>query len=942
MRNLKGIVILLAVFLMAGFCSADIIINEIMQNPSAVGDGDGEWFELYNDGDMDVDIEGWIFADADGDSSVIANGGPLVIAAGGYLVLGNNADFATNGGVNVDYEYAGWYLSNGADEVIIYDDIGVEMDFVYYDGGPEFPDPTGASMHLTDPALDNNVGANWAESMSAWPGGDGDFGTPGMANSFVAPPDIVINEIMQNPSIVSDANGEWFELYNNGDTDVDINGWSITDADSDSQVVDNGGPLMITAGGYLVLGVNADMMTNGGVEIDYQYDGGSWFLSNGADEVIIYDAMGTEVDMVYYDGGPEFPDPTGASMYLIDVNLDNNVGANWAESDQPWPGGDGDYGTPGAQNAMDRPTELLNLGFEDWTDDVLDEWVFEGDVATTVSQEDVNVAEGMYAATVNWTDMSTPKLTQLVYDPVGGDSFTFGIMVYDNDISSYAMVEITYMDAEGGVVVGGEFSSDMTWDNEDWQLLTVDVVVPEGADNVEFALCFYPDELWNGSAMLSVDGAFMGTAYTNEYIQLNADDLLGSNVIATGIVTQPNGVVADDRTDAYFQDETSYGIMMYDPDLLAGEGLDRGDEIMVVGTVADYFGVTEIVDFVWFELSSGNPMPDAMEFTTGDFIDAQAWEGVWAEITGILNNDPEEGSYNLYIDDGSGEATARINGDAGLDLTGYVMGDEITVRGVIDLYFGGTQVTPSLQEDIGALAGSPLILTATPWLEQPWVGPNGGMFRWDAYVENTSEETVTFDAWTALILPDGTEYGTLDLFEDLALVGGATLEASPAQSVPGFAPNGIYTYIARVGQYDGDEVEAEASFQFAKLPLEGPTVGTFNNGEGWVLTDWFEMDELDVPGMELNLPKEYALDKVYPNPFNPTTTITMSLPEIAKVKIVVVNTLGQQVAVLANGYQDAGYHNYTFNASGLASGIYFVQATVPGQLNEMRKIVLMK
>jgi predicted extracellular nuclease len=55
-----------------------------------------------------------------------------------------------------------------------------EIDRVAYDGGPTFPDPTGAAMALADPALDNNVGANWCTAST--PYGDGDLGTPGTPN----------------------------------------------------------------------------------------------------------------------------------------------------------------------------------------------------------------------------------------------------------------------------------------------------------------------------------------------------------------------------------------------------------------------------------------------------------------------------------------------------------------------------------------------------------------------------------------------------------------------------------------------------------------------------------------------------------------------------------------------------------------------------------------
>ncbi|UCH26910.1 MAG: lamin tail domain-containing protein, partial [Trueperaceae bacterium] len=85
--------------------AGDVVINEIMQNPSAVPDSDGEWFELVNTTGSAIDIDGWTIRDDDSDSHVINNGGPLIVPAGGFLVLGNNADAGTNGGVTVGYQY---------------------------------------------------------------------------------------------------------------------------------------------------------------------------------------------------------------------------------------------------------------------------------------------------------------------------------------------------------------------------------------------------------------------------------------------------------------------------------------------------------------------------------------------------------------------------------------------------------------------------------------------------------------------------------------------------------------------------------------------------------------------------------------------------------------------------------------------------------------------
>jgi predicted extracellular nuclease len=231
-----------------------------------------------------------------------------------------------------------------------------------YDGVSSFA-PGGASR-IPD-GVDTDTAADWMRNdfdLAGIPGFEGTpvageaLNTPGAPNvAFVFVPPIVINEIMQNPAAVFDSEGEWFELYNAGTSDVDINGWTIRDDGIDSHVISNGGPLLVPAGGYLVLGNNADSGTNGGAPVGYQYS--SFFLSNGDDEVVLEDGSGIEVDRVNYDGGPVFPDPTGASMALTDPALDNNAGENWCESSTPF--GAGDKGTPGALNECDTTVEPL-------------------------------------------------------------------------------------------------------------------------------------------------------------------------------------------------------------------------------------------------------------------------------------------------------------------------------------------------------------------------------------------------------------------------------------------------------------------------------------------------------------------------------------------------------------------------------------------------------
>lgn len=165
---------------------AGVIIDEIMQNPSAVSDTRGEWFEMFNSSATGVDLFHWRIADLGSNSHVIND--HVSVPGNGYLVLGRRA--ADNGGVTPGYVYGGDIsLGNGADELLLFNATGVEMDRVEWDGGPAFPDPTGASMALLDPGLDNNVGSNWVVSTAAF--GAGDLGTPGAANFAAATPDPV-------------------------------------------------------------------------------------------------------------------------------------------------------------------------------------------------------------------------------------------------------------------------------------------------------------------------------------------------------------------------------------------------------------------------------------------------------------------------------------------------------------------------------------------------------------------------------------------------------------------------------------------------------------------------------------------------------------------------------------------------------------------------------
>lgn len=92
---------------------------------------------------------------------------------------------------------------------------------------------------------------------------------------------------------------------------------------------------------------------------------------------------------------------------------------------------------------------------------------------------------------------------------------------------------------------------------------------------------------------------------------------------------------------------------------------------------------------------------------------------------------------------------------------------------------------------------------------------------------------------------------------------------------------------------------------------------------------------------EQGVPAEFRLDQNYPNPFNPVTTISYGLARRTAVSLSVYNILGQHVATLAEGVQNAGFYKVTFDGSRLASGVYWYRLEAQSFVS-VRKLVVLK
>ena len=87
--------------------------------------------------------------------------------------------------------------------------------------------------------------------------------------------------------------------------------------------------------------------------------------------------------------------------------------------------------------------------------------------------------------------------------------------------------------------------------------------------------------------------------------------------------------------------------------------------------------------------------------------------------------------------------------------------------------------------------------------------------------------------------------------------------------------------------------------------------------------------------------KAYSVSNSYPNPFNPSTSFSVELSSAANVSVNVYNIMGQLVDVLAEGNLSAQTYNFTWNAEGLSSGVYFIKTQVGADVHT-QKVMLMK
>jgi hypothetical protein len=281
---------------------------------------------------------------------------------------------------------------------------------------------------------------------------------------------------------------------------------------------------------------------------------------------------------------------------------------------------------------------------------------------------------------------------------------------------------------------------------------------------------------------LSVGILFADNEIQISEIQTHIDQYEGQQVTIEGIVTIGAGVLHASQFKAYVEDNSGYGIEIFDYSLTAQYQTDfvQGAKINITGTVENYVGsngdeTTEIKDFTYTVISTENDVPfenktisQLLSYSTNEIAQI---EGKRVSFEGVLSEDPyyAGGGYNINVTNDNGQSvTARVWDTTQIDVSSFTQGLPLKVYGVIGSYHQNIQIIPGYDSDLVILLTEPQIKSViftpnNPFIDQE-ITVRANVIDYDGTLESVKlfYKVQGDDEFTSVDMESGTYYqGTI-------------------------------------------------------------------------------------------------------------------------------------------------------------------------------------
>jgi hypothetical protein len=390
-------------------------------------------------------------------------------------------------------------------------------------------------------------------------------------------------------------------------------------------------------------------------------------------------------------------------------------------------------------------------------------------------------------------------------------------------------------------------------------------------------------------------------------------DLIGSRVTIHGIVTSGDYVFQPGNADFYVQDATG-GVDCFQYTIIPGTV--EGDEVIVSGVIDQYRGKTELAgpNLAVETLSTGNPVSPLDHICTVNYAinhgeELEGWYGGIQHVTKVSGTWPALNSNaNIVITDDGGMSQIVLYIDRDTDVDGSPEPEwPVDIAGIFSQYDASTPPDSGYELIPRGLCD---------------FYPNGSL-----PVELVSFEATGGDRQVQLNWTTASETNNSHFYLLRSISEEPSSFARISQNIAATnnANGASYQYVDR-------DVTANVTYYYKLVDVDINGYETVNQIVAEA-TPYFMVNPVEIT--------EYALYANYPNPFNPSTNIVFDLPEAAPVTLVVYDVLGREVVTLVDQNQTAGRHMVTFDASDLASGIYFYMIK-SNDFRAMKKMVLVK